>query len=221
VAEVRANLAVQESRLERGKMQFKERLLSMEELEQLRQAVVAAQKQLARAETEDRMLRGGAWEADKAVARAAVGEAEALVGQAKTELQRLNVTAPLDGTVLQVNVHAGEAVGARTDLPPIVLGDLRPLYVRVDIPEHQLGQFNKYAEAQAVPRGRSTVRLPLRFVRVEPLVVPRRTFRGVTGERSDIRVLQVLYELDAGSEALFAGQLMDVFIAAPDEKRKE
>src|SRR5262249_29532366 len=113
VAEARAYLAMQQARLERGEAQLKVKLISNEEAEQLRQAVVAAQKQLERADTEDRMLRGGAWEADKAVARAAVAEAEALVAQMKTEIQRLTVCARGPGTVLQVNVHPGEGVGGR------------------------------------------------------------------------------------------------------------
>jgi multidrug resistance efflux pump len=214
VAEARAYLAMQQARLDRAEAQLKARLLSNEEAEQFRQAVVAARKQLDRAEIEDHVLRGGAWEADKAVARATVAEAESLVAQMKTELQRLTVCARGPGTVLQVNVRASEAVGARTDLPPIVMGVVRPLRVRVDVPEHQIGLFQTDAPATAVPRGRPNLRLPLRFVRVEPMVVPRRIFRGETGERSDSRVLQVLYDLDPGTEPIHVGQPLDVFIEA-------
>jgi hypothetical protein len=48
---------------------------------------------------------------------------------------------------------------------------------------------------------------------VEPVVVPRRALTGDPSERSDTRVLQVIYEFDPGQAALFVGQQMDVFIS--------
>jgi hypothetical protein len=68
-----------------------------------------------------------------------------------------------------------------------------------------------------VPHGQAEPSLPLRLVRVEPLVVPRRTFTGDPGERVDARVLQVVYQLDPGTTPLHVGQLLDVFIAAPSQ----
>ena len=68
-----------------------------------------------------------------------------------------------------------------------------------------------------MPHGQAEPSLPLRLVRVEPLVVPRRrTFTGDPGGRVDARVLQVVYRLDPGTTPLHVGQLLDVFIAAED-----
>jgi multidrug resistance efflux pump len=171
--------------------------------------VAAAQEQLARAEAEERILRKGAWEADKAIARAAVAEAEALVAQGRTEVGRLTVCAPADGTILQVNSRRGEAVG---NGPPIVLGDIQRLHLRVDIPEEQIATWRAQAPARATPRAQREHAVNLRYVRVEPLVVPRRVLTGDPSERSDTRVLQVIYEFDPGSAPIFVGQQMDVFI---------
>jgi multidrug efflux pump subunit AcrA (membrane-fusion protein) len=188
--------------------------MSPSELEELEQSVVAARERLAQAVAEDRLLRAGSPEADRAVSRAAVTEAEALVAQGKTELERLTVCAPLAGTVLQVNLHPGEAAGGRPEVAPVVLGGTRPLSLRVDLDAHLLGRFRPGAPARASPRGRPGAVFPLRFLRVEPLVVPRRVLNGEGGERSDARVLQVLYELDPGPEVLHVGQQMDVFLEA-------
>jgi multidrug efflux pump subunit AcrA (membrane-fusion protein) len=210
MGEARANLAMQQARLERAQTLLKDKLLSPPEVEQIRQAVAAAQQQLARAEAEDRMLRKGAWEPDQAIARTAVAEAEALVAQGKTELARLTVCAPVPATVLQVNIRRGEAVG---NGPPIVLGDIDCLHLRVEIPEEKIAAWRAQAPVRATPRGQRQPAVNPRFVRVEPVVVPRRALTGDPSERSDTRVLQVIYEFDPGQAAIFVGQQMDVFIA--------
>jgi multidrug efflux pump subunit AcrA (membrane-fusion protein) len=214
VGEARAQLAIQQAKLERGQTLFKDKLVSTHELEQLKQAVVAAQEHLAAAQAADRMVRAGAWEADRTVARAAVAEAEALVAQGQAELEKLTVVAPVSAEVLQVNVRVGEAIG-NGPTAPVVLGVLGPLRLRVDIPEHLIGRFRSDAPAHAVPRGQAGPMLPLKFDRVELMVVPRRVLTGVTGEQSDARVLPVLYELDPGKELIYVGQQLDVFIGRP------
>jgi multidrug resistance efflux pump len=216
VGEARANLAMQRSRLERGQRLHRRELVGAREVDELRAAVTAAREQLARAEAADRLLRSGPAPAEKDVARAGVAEAEALVAQARTELGRLTVCSPVRATVLRVNVRVGEAVGARPDLPPVVLGQGPPFHVRVDLDEEQIARFRPDAPARAVPHGRAEPSLSLRLVRVEPLVVPRRTFTGDPAERVDARVLQVVYRLDPGTTPLHVGQLLDVFIAAED-----
>lgn len=213
VAEAQAHVAMQQAKLERGQVLLKSKLAGPQEVEELEQGVAAAKERLARAQAEDRLLRAGTWEADKAIARAAVAEAEALVGQGQAELKRLTVDAPVAGTILQVNIRAGESVGARPGQAPIVMGGIRPLHVRVELPEHQVGQFHADAAAQAVPRGQPQRLISLRFVRLEPLIVPKRVLSGDVGELSDIRVLPVIYAFDPGKEPIYVGQIMDVFIA--------
>lgn len=214
VGEARASLAMQRARLERGQRLHRQGLSNAEEIEELKAAVTAAQERLGQTEAADRLLRSGPAPAEKNVARAGVAEAEAAVAQAKTELARLTVCSPIAGDVLQVNLRVGEAVGARADLPPMVLGPGPPFHVRVSIDEEQIARFQPDATACAIPRGQIEPSLPLSLVRVEPLVVPRRTFTGDSRERVDARVLHVIYELNAELSSLHIGQRLDVFIAA-------
>ena len=60
---------------------------------------------------------------------------------------------------------------------------------------------------------------PLRFVRFEPFVVPKRSLTGDSTERVDTRVLQVIYRVERDDLPLFVGQQVDVFIDAQPEKR--
>jgi multidrug resistance efflux pump len=213
LGEARAQLAVQQARLDRGEELRQKELISSHEVEQLRQEVRAAREQLKGAEAKHRILRAGARKSERDAAKAVVQEAAALVGQAETELARLTVRAPVASTVLQVNVHAGEAAGGTPGTPAILIGDVRPLHVRVEVPDDQTGAFRPQSPARAVCRDGTRRTFPLEFVRVEPLVVPRRVFSGDSGERTKTRVLQVVYRFDPGPEDVRVGQRLDVFIA--------
>jgi hypothetical protein len=49
---------------------------------------------------------------------------------------------------------------------------------------------------------------------LEPRLIPKRNLSGDTAERVDTRVLQVIYRV-ADREAVYDGELMDVFIEVP------
>ncbi|HEY3056606.1 MAG TPA: efflux RND transporter periplasmic adaptor subunit [Thermoanaerobaculia bacterium] len=150
-----------------------------------------------------------------AQAQAQVKAAEAARQRAQVEIDRSVVRSPITGTVLKVNVRSGEfAAAGITAEPLIIVGAVEPLFVRVDVDEHEAGYVRADANAIATLRGDGSVRTPLRFVRFEPLVVPKRALTGDSAERVDTRVLQVLYKLERPDARFFVGQQMDVFIDA-------
>ena len=53
---------------------------------------------------------------------------------------------------------------------------------------------------------------PLKFVRVEPYAVPKKSLTGDNTERVDTRVLEVIYALDVKDRPIYVGQQMDVFV---------
>ena len=172
-----------------------------------------AQRQLAQAKADLALVKAGSWEADKAIARAAVKLAEAQVQQDKTDIDRAIVRAPVDGVVLQVNVRPGEFVGNNPNAALVVLGVLTDhLNVRVDIDEHDIPRFLPGAPAVASLRGAPDKKYPLTFVRVEPYVIPKRSLTGDNTERVDTRVLQVIYSLKPEGKLIYVGQQLDVFL---------
>jgi len=160
------------------------------------------------------LLTAGAWEPDKLIARAAVAQAEAQIAQTETEIERALVRAPVSGRVLQVNVRPGEYVGTTPGQALVVLGDIGQLRVRADIDEADLPRFRPGIHATAFPRGDKQREIPLQFVRVEPMVVPKRSLTGDNTERVDTRVLQVIYEVAGSDQTLYVGQQLDVFLNA-------
>ena len=214
VAEAQANLAMQADQLKRSERLYNSRSIGEEELIRARQAHATAVAQLAWAKANLDLLRAGSWEADKAVQRAAVAQAEALVKQTRTDLDRIIARAPIDAMVLQLNVRPGEFVGAPPSQALIVLGDVDELHVRVDVDENDIHRFRPGMKAVAKLRGDPSQEFALRFVRVEPYVVPKKSLTGDNTERVDTRVLQVIYAIDTKGTPMFVGQQLDVFLSA-------
>ena len=144
---------------------------------------------------------------------AAVEQERGSVSLAEMEVELRTVRAPEDGTVLQVNVRPGEfAQASALSLPLIIVGKMTPLYARVDIDEADIARLLPDAPATASLRGSAGSRLNLRFVRIEPLVVPKHSLSGQLTERTDTRVLQIIYEIVGGADTLWPGQQLDVLI---------
>jgi multidrug resistance efflux pump len=207
-----ANVAIQKDLYERARRLISTRAVGEEEFRQKELTLLSAQRQLLQAQAEYSLLKAGAWEPDKVIARAAVAQNRAQREQTKTDLARSLVRAPVDGDVLQVNVRPGEYVGTPPSQGLIMLGNVHILHVRVDIDEHDIPRFRKGAPARASLRGDPSKEYALSFVRVEPFVIPKKSLTGDNTERVDTRVLQVIYALDATNKPIYVGQQLDVFI---------
>ncbi|NWF53652.1 MAG: efflux RND transporter periplasmic adaptor subunit [Syntrophaceae bacterium] len=189
------------------------RAISIEDLNKRRFAVQAAEARLARARADLTLLEAGAWKPDLEVTQAEVSRAESEVRAAKVEIERLTVTAPLAGEVLQINIRPGEfAQSGVLAQPLILLGDLDKLHVRVDIDENDAWRFHPQSSAEAYVRGNPKLKTRLTFEYVEPYVVPKRSLTGESSERVDTRVMQVIYSFKRANLPVYPGQLMDVFI---------
>lgn len=148
--------------------------------------------------------------------RADVAAAKAQMDGTKTLIDRLTVRSPIDGQALQVKIRVGEyALAGLMDTPLMLVGNVKILNVRTDIDENDAWRLKKTASARAYLRGNKDIFTELKFARVEPYVVPKRSLTGDSSERVDTRVLQVLYSFDASTIPVYVGQQMDVFIEAP------
>jgi RND family efflux transporter MFP subunit len=165
----------------------------------------STRKQYALRSTEARVARTGA----------DVKAAEAQETMAQTEVEILTVRAPRDGTILQLNVREGEYAGITPTEPLMILGDTDRLQLRTDVDEQNAPLVAPNQPAVAFMKGDTKNPIPLRFVRIEPYVVPKRSLTGDSTERVDTRVLQIIFEFDRPAMPLYVGQQMDVFIQRP------
>jgi HlyD family secretion protein len=152
-------------------------------------------------------------EHDVAVALAQLEAARAQVTQKQLQLERMTVLAPRTGTILQVNVRAGEYASATPKNPAMVLGDVEHLQVRADVDEQNAPRLQPGQTATAYLKGDTTQPIELRFVRVEPYVVPKVSLTGASTERVDTRVLQVIYSFEKPVDRpVYVGQQVDLFV---------
>ncbi|QOV90331.1 HlyD family efflux transporter periplasmic adaptor subunit [Humisphaera borealis] len=167
-------------------------------------------------------LNAGTWAPDIAISQAELQSAEAEVRKAQTEIDRLTVRAPVSGSVLQVKVRPGEyAPSGVLQTPLMLVGQTDVLHIRVDVDEHEAMRVRPDAEAVASIRGDSRRQAKLRFVAIEPYVIPKKSLTGDSSERVDTRVLQIIYAFNPSDLKAYVGQQMDVFIDAvkADEER--
>lgn len=212
VEQAKAQLADAESQLRMIEAVTDRRAVRAEELEKRRWATGSARAALLEAEANLAQLKAGAWRQDILVAQAELQQARQQVERLKADLERLTVTAPIAGVILQVKIRPGEfAAAGPLDQPLVLMGSAGPLHVRVDVDEKDAWRVSPAARAHASVRGNAKLRVPLDLVRIEPYVVPKRNLTGETMERTDTRVLQVIYRLPEGA-AVKAGQQMDVYI---------
>lgn len=214
VKQAEANLTELEDIWKRGKSLFEKKVVTQEDLVTKEGAYHIAAAQLAKAKADYALIKAGAWEPDKLIARTAVEQMRAQAEQTRTELDRLVIRALVDGEVLQVNVRPGEFVGVTQATAYMVIGNIEKLHVRADIDEHDIPRFLAGAPAHAMLRGNPQDHFPLTFVRVEPFVVPKKSLTGDNTERVDTRVLQVIYSVRSPKYKLYVGQQVDVFIDA-------
>jgi HlyD family secretion protein len=85
---------------------------------------------------------------DVRVAEAVVREAQANVRRLETQVAELKVFAPLAATVLTKAVEAGEVVAAGK--PLVLLGDLDHPWIKIYVPETQLGKVRLGAPARVL-----------------------------------------------------------------------
>lgn len=164
-------------------------------------------------------------------ARESLKVAKANLDVIQANIEKSMVLAPVDGKILQVNIHVGEIApvipiisAASTWMTAangtlILMGAVDPLQMRVDIDEDDAWRFVEGSEASAFVRGNRNIGFTMKFIRVEPYIIPKRSFTGVTSERVDTRVLQVLYQFEKKDLPIYAGQILDVFIkSTPSEE---
>jgi HlyD family secretion protein len=187
--------------------------VAMDDVDRRRFAVPVAEARVAQSRAELALLKAGSWAADIAVSKAELSAAKAQLEAIGIEMERRVVRSPIDGKVLQLKVRAGEyaQVGA-TGTPLMLLGRVDTLHVRVDVDENDAWRIKPGAKAEATVRGNRDLRTELKFVRIEPFVIPKRSLTGESTERVDTRVLQVVYSFPAEALPVFVGQQMDVFI---------
>jgi multidrug efflux pump subunit AcrA (membrane-fusion protein) len=214
-----AELKVREAALQLARAKLPEAQSNVDDAKQMYELyqAVSDPRAITKEELNKRKFGLTAAESRLAQSEADVASAEAQISQTKTEISRRIITAPVTGQVLQLKIHPGEyAQVGQLATPLIVMGETRQVNIRTDIDENDAWRFSPGARAIAYVRGNPDLSTTLKFVRVEPYVVPKMSLTGGVAERVDTRVLQVLFSFQRSELQVYVGQQMDVYIEVPD-----
>jgi len=202
-----AEVAAQQARVAEAETLLADRLDQRDRTHRLRAKGVASEDEMRREDF--------AWQAatrQLARTRADLDLATAQAENTRIQRELLTTRAPRDGTILAVNIRAGEFANASGAEPAVLLGDLTKLQLRADVDESDAPRVRAGGPAVAFLKGTRSDPIALEFVRIEPYVLPKRSLSGESTERVDTRVLQVIYQFQAPAFPIFVGQQMDVFL---------
>jgi RND family efflux transporter MFP subunit len=143
--------------------------------------------------------------------------AKSKLDELKTNLDLCTVRAPVDATILKVNVRVGEyAPSAVLSTPLMVIGDQSVMHVRVEIDETDVQRLKYQKSAYGSLRSGSK-QVDLKFVRAESLIKEKRSLVNDATERVDSRVLEAIYSFNNEDLEAVSGQQMDVYIELADK----
>lgn len=201
VGQTEVTLADKKDSWERVEKLGANQVSSLDERQRARFAVQAATSQLA-------------------TTRAELAAARVQLARSAVQLELLTVQAPRDGTVLQVNIRAGEYAALNSQEPAILLGQIDELQLRADVDEDSASRVRPGCAAIAFLKGRRDIAIPLNFVRIEPYIVPKKSLTGESSERVDTRVLQIIFRFEKTKTPVYVGQQVDVFIDGGEPEAK-
>ncbi len=133
--------------------------------------------------------------------------------QEKAKLYK--IYSPIDGKVLSCDISKGSFFDKNSKA--LVIGS-KELNVKVSINEFDISKFKAGLKAVAYIRGDNTKKIDLDYLYTIPYVKPKTTLTGSPTERTDTRVLQIVYHIkDTNQLPLYVGEELNVFIKIAKE----
>jgi len=200
------------------------RSISKDALDSAINAEAVAQANLGVAKRQLELTEAGAWVYDIQNQEKQYLALEKSYSASNALLSKYTLRAPSDGIVLTIGTAVGNYVspqGAYESYtqgmdPVLVLGTPQAnLQVRCYIDEILVPRLPPSPQMKAEMTIRGTnVKIPLHFVRVQPLVSPKIQLSDERQEKVDVRVLPVIFSFEKPKGTnLYAGELVDVYIA--------
>lgn len=169
-----------------------------------------AEAEFRAAQAQFEKVKSGTWEPELRIAQDAVAQAKVDVEAMEAEIERTYVKSPIDGTILQIKIHEGEI--SDQSKTAVILGNVDELNLRVSIDQFNEPRFHPGCPAVAFRQGEVTPEFPLKFIHIEPFMVPKKYLTNELHEKVDTQIFEILYRIEKNDSHLFIGEQMDVYI---------
>jgi HlyD family secretion protein len=198
------------SELARREVLSKGGFSSDEQVQKLQAAHLSAKARLEAARSRYALLTAPTREEDVSRAAADLALARAKLEEARAQLQRTIIRAPIDGTVLRRYRRPGEVVSEIRDTSILSIGDISTLRVRADVDEADINRVKPGAKVHVKADAFGDQKFPGKVVRIGQTLGRKSFIADTPGERLDTKVLEVVVELDSPGP-LMPGLRVDVF----------
>jgi len=197
--------------------------VSKDALDTAANAVANAKANLDVAAKQRDLIRAGAWSYDIHNQERQYNALYKSFLSASALLAKYTLRAPRDGIVLSISPTPGSFVSAQgaydsytQGLTPVMVLGTPPTYlnVRCYVDEILVPRLPNPSviKAQVSVRG-SNVKIPVQYVRMQPVVSPKIELSDQRLERVDVRVLPIIFRLERPKDLnLYPGELVDVYI---------
>jgi HlyD family secretion protein len=171
-----------------------------------RSALMRAREELAKRQTAQRNVDAPLPNSNDAQTTSARGD----LALARVNLEKLRIRAPIDGTILQININPGELAAPSALQPLLSIANLSTLNVRAELDERDISEI-KIGQAASV---RATAFPDREFagtvISIAPIVEPSRLSSRGPNSRADVDAVEVVVKL-AQPGPLTTGMKADVY----------
>ncbi len=132
------------------------------------------------------------------------------VAFARVNLEKLKIRAPIDGTVLQLNINPGELAAPSALQPLLSIANLATLNVRAELDERDISEIKVGQAATVRAAAFPGKEFAGTVASIAPLVEPSRLGSRGPNSRADVDAVEVVVKL-AQPGLLTAGMKVDVY----------
>lgn len=168
---------------------------STEESDRAEADLIQAKKALLEAESELASMENHVRTVDKFVADKKVAVAQAGVAVAQRCLDNTIMTAPTNGTVLEILRREGEGARLLDRDPILIFADDSLLRVRAEVDERYVNEIKPGQRAEVYGRGLGSRRFSGTVALVKRVMGNKTVFSREASERKDLDVLQILIDM--------------------------
>lgn len=143
---------------------------------------------------------------------AATANARGDLALARVNLEKFKIRAPIDGTVLQININPGELAAPNALQPLLSIANLSTLNVRAELDERDISEIKVGQPASVRAVAFPGKEFAGTVTSIAPLVEPSRLSSRGPGNRADVDAVEVVVKL-AQPGPLTAGMKVDVYFS--------
>jgi HlyD family secretion protein len=173
-----------------------------------RAALVRAQEDLAKRQAQLRGLDAPLLTPNEAQVVSARGD----LALARVNLEKLKIRAPIDGTILQLNINPGELATPSALQPVLSIANLTTLNVRAELDERDVSEIKLGQAASVRAAAFPGKEFAGTVTSIAPVVEPSRLGARGASNRTDVDVVEVVVKLTQPGP-LTTGMKVDVYFS--------